>query len=251
MLTAERRQFILSLLKRDGKVIARQLSEELEISEDTIRRDLRDLAAEGLLQRVHGGALPTSPATTNFLSRKEQASSAKLVIARAAAQMVRNGQVVIIDGGTTNVQVARHLSPELRATIITNSPPVATILAEHAHIEVMLLGGSLYKHSLVTFGSAAIEALQMIRADLCLLGICSLHPEIGISTENVEEAHLKRAMIASSGEVVALASPEKLNTAAHYIIGSLSELTDIITERSVADETLVPYHDLGINIVRV
>ena len=250
MLTAERRQYILAVLQRDGKVVAKHLSEELSLSEDTIRRDLRDLADDGLLLRVHGGALPCSPATANFSARQEQSSVAKAAIAQAAARLVRDGQVVLLDGGTTNIQIAQHLPRELHATIITNSPPLAVALAEHPHIEVNMLGGRLFKHSIVTMGAATLEALHMIRADLYLLGICSLHPEFGISTINLEEAYLKRAMIACSAEVVALASSEKLNTAAPYIVGELSELNEIITEYSVPDEVLEPYRALGITMTR-
>ncbi len=250
MLTAERRQYILTILQRDGKVVARQLSEELRLSEDTIRRDLRDLATDGLLLRVHGGALPRSPAAAKFSARQALALSAKSAIARAAAQLVRDGQVVLMDGGTTNIQVAQHFAPDLHATIITNSPPLATTLVEHPHIEVILLGGQLYKHSVVTMGTATLEELHMVRADLYLMGICSLHPEFGISTDNLEEAYLKRAMMACSAEVVALASPEKLNTAASYIVGELRELSEIITERTVSDELLEPYRALGITVTQ-
>jgi DeoR/GlpR family transcriptional regulator of sugar metabolism len=250
MLTAERRQYILTILQRDGKVVAKQLSEELGLSEDTIRRDLRDLATDGLLLRVHGGALPRSPAAAKFSARQALALSAKSAIARAAAQLVRDGQVVLMDGGTTNIQVAQHFAPDLHATIITNSPPLATTLIEHPHIEVILLGGQLYKHSVVTMGAATLEELHMVRADLYLMGICSLHPEFGISTDNLEEAYLKRAMMVCSAEVVALASPEKLNTAASYIVGELRELSEIITERTVSDELLEPYRTLGITVTQ-
>lgn len=251
MLTAERRQYILAILQRDGKVIAKQLSEELSVSEDTIRRDLRDLAADGLLLRVHGGALPCSPANTNFSARQEQALSAKAAIAQAAARLVHDGQVVLLDGGTTNIRVAQSLPPELHATVITNSPPLAAVLAEHPNIETIMLGGRIFKHSAITMGVATVEELRMIRADLYLLGICSLHPEIGISTGNLEEAYLKRAMIACSAEVIALASPEKLHTAAPYVIGELRELSEIITEKTASEEVLEPYRALGISVTRI
>ncbi len=251
MLTAERRNYILDVLQRHGKVVAKQLSEELGLSEDTIRRDLRDLAADGLLLRVHGGALPCSPATANFSARQEQSPSAKAAIAQAAAHLIRNGQVVLLDGGTTNIQVAQHIPSDLHATIITNSPPLAAVLADHPYVDVIMLGGRLFKHSIVTMGTVTMEELRMIRADLYLLGICSLHPEVGISTGNLEEASLKRAMIACSAEVVALSSPEKLNTAAPYIVGELRELSEIITERTVSDKLLEPYRALGLTITRV
>jgi DeoR/GlpR family transcriptional regulator of sugar metabolism len=251
MLTAERKQYILGALRREGKVVAKALSDELGTSEDTIRRDLRDLAAEGLLQRVHGGALPISPAHASFAARREQATWAKRTIARRAAEVVRPGQVVLMDGGTTNVLVAEMLPRDLEATIVTNSPPLASVLASHSQVEVILLGGRLDKYSMVTLGEATLDALKMVRADLFLLGVCSLHPEVGMSTPNLEEAYLKRAMIANAAEVVALASPEKLNTAASYIVGPLTELSEIITERTVLDETLAPYRALGITVTRV
>jgi DeoR/GlpR family transcriptional regulator of sugar metabolism len=251
MLTAERRNYILGALRRDGKVVAKSLSDVLGTSEDTIRRDLRELASEGLLQRVHGGALPASPTAASFAARRELASTAKRAIARAAARLVRPGQVVLLDGGTTNVQVAELLPADLEATIVTNSPPLAAALADHPRVEVIVLGGRLDKHSAVTLGEATLEALGMVRPDLYLLGVCSLHPEIGVSTRNLEEAYLKRAMIACAAETVALASPEKLNTAAPYVVGPLTELSEILTDRAVPDDVLAPYRALGLTVTRV
>lgn len=250
MLTAERKQFILERLKQDGKVLATELSEELAVSEDTIRRDLRDLAAEGLLQRVHGGALPRSPAVGNYATRQQQAPHAKEAIARAAAGLIISNQVVLMDGGTTTLQVAEHLPHELRATVITHSPPIAVALADHPNIEVVLLGGKLYKESIVAVGAATVGDLRLVRADLFMLGVCSLHPEVGVSTANLEESHVKRAMIASSAEVVALASAEKLDTAAPFLVGPLDALTHLVTERIVSDATLRPYEQAGITVIR-
>jgi DeoR/GlpR family transcriptional regulator of sugar metabolism len=250
MLTVERRQHILETLRHDGKVLATELSVALHVSEDTIRRDLRELAEAGLLQRVHGGALPSSPASASYAARQQQAPSAKAAIARAAARLLRDGQVILLDGGTTTLQVAQHLPIDLRATVITNSPPIAVALAEHPEVEVILIGGRLYKRSLVTIGAATVEALRMVRADICMLGVCSLHPEAGISVPDLEEAHVKRAMIAGAAEVVALASAEKLGTAAPYIVGPLSELTHLVTERSVAEDSLAAYRALGVTVVR-
>ena len=250
MLTAERRRSIMQTLQREGKVYASELSKAMHVSEDTIRRDLRELASAGMLQRVHGGALPRSPATASFTERQQQAPEAKAAIAQAAIRLIHQDQVIILDGGTTPLQVAQQLPPDLRATVITHSPPIALALAEHPEIEVIVIGGKLYKHELVNVGAATVEAFRNIRADLCILGIGSLHPEVGISTSNLEEAYVKRAMIASAAEVVALTSAEKLGTAAPYIIGPLSDLTHIVTERSVPDEVLAPYRALGITLLR-
>ncbi len=250
MLTAERRQFILEILKRDRKVLSSELSAVLKVSEDTIRRDLRELALEGLLQRVHGGALPASPATASYTERQMQAPQEKAEIARAAAKLIRPGQVVILDGGTTTLQVVRYLPLDLAATIFTNSPPIAIALAEHPAIEVVMLGGQLYKKALVNVGAATIEALSTIRADICLLGACSLHPEIGISVQNLDEAHIKKAMISRSAEVVGLATAGKLDTAASYVVGSIRSLTYLVTAPTVSTEMLIAYKNLGLTLIR-
>lgn len=250
MLKEERQQQILEMLRREGKVLASELSGVLNISEDTVRRDLRDLAEAKLIQRVHGGALLRSPATASYAARQKQATTAKAEIAQVAARLIQPGQVVILDGGTTTLQLAQALPHDLKATIITNSPPIAVALAEHSGIEVILVGGRLYKNSLVAVGAETVETFRTFRADLCMLGICSLHPETGISVPALEEAQVKRAMIASSAEVVALASAEKLNTAAPYIVGPLSELTHLVTESGVSDEILAPYERLGITIIQ-
>src|SRR5437899_4285652 len=134
LLTRQRKQLILKKLKKDGQVVAKDVSHELGLSEDTIRRDLRELAHEGLLQRVHGGALPASPAVVNFAGREQLASSAKIAIGRAAAAMVHDDQVVILDGGTTTRELARHLRHDLRATVVTHSPTIAMELVEHPSV---------------------------------------------------------------------------------------------------------------------
>jgi DeoR/GlpR family transcriptional regulator of sugar metabolism len=250
MMTAERRRSIMQTLQREGKVYASELSKLWQVSEDTIRRDLRELAAAGELQRVHGGALPRLLAQASFIERQQHSTGAKVDIARAAMHFVRQDQVIILDGGTTPLQVAHHLPRDLRATVITHSPPVALALADYQAIEVILIGGKLYKHELVTVGAATVEAFRNIRADLCFLGIGSIHPAVGMSTFDLDEADVKRAMIASSAEVVALAPAEKLGMVAPYIIGPLSDLTHLVTERSVTSEELAPYQALGITIVR-
>ena len=140
MLTSHRKQHLLEVLRQSGQIVAKDLSEELGLSEDTIRRDLRELAAEGLLQRVHGGALPASPAMGDFAARLTVATDEKKAIGQAAAAMVHNGQVVILDGGTTAVQIARHFPPELKATVVTHSPTIAVELVSHRNIEVILIG---------------------------------------------------------------------------------------------------------------
>ena len=141
MLKEERQHLILDLLHKNGKVLAGELSQQLNVSEDTIRRDLRELDEAGKMVRVHGGGLPRSPARTNFSERMKQWPEAKTAISRAALQHIHDGQVVILDGSTTTLYLAENLPATLRASIITNSPVIADTLVEHNGVEVILVGG--------------------------------------------------------------------------------------------------------------
>ena len=250
VLTSQRKHHILKILRQSGQVIAKELSEELGLSEDTIRRDLRELAAEGLLQRVHGGALPSSPAIGNYSFRLNVATDEKKMIGSAAAAMVRAGQVVILDGGTTAVQIARHFSDGLKATVVTHSPTIAVELVEHQHIEVILIGGRLFKHSVVSVGAPAIEGIGRIRADIYFMGVTGVHPDFGLTTGDFEEAHVKRALCASAAETIVLASPEKLNAVSPYVIAPLREVTGMIVAASTKQKILVPYSRAGIAITK-
>ena len=248
MLTAQRKQHLMDLLRRDGRLVARTLSAQLGVSEDTIRRDLREMARDGLLQRVHGGALPASPAMGDIAARSQIAPGEKAAIGRAAAQLVQPGQVVFIDGGTTSIQLVRHLAPGFVATVVTHSPPVAVELAAHPGIDVIMLGGRLFRHSMVAVGAATIEAIGRLRADLYFMGVCSLHPEAGLSTGDFEEACVKRALCRAAAETIVLASAEKLSTASPYQVVGLPEIGGIVVPASADAALLAPYRQLGITI---
>jgi DeoR/GlpR family transcriptional regulator of sugar metabolism len=249
MLTEERRQAILERLRSDGKVVAAELSASLAVSPDTVRRDLQELADAGLLRRVHGGALPPAVGALPYAVRREQAPAAKAAIARATSRLLRDGQVILLDAGTTTLEVARHLPPELRATVITNSPPIAVELAEHPGVEVTVLGGVLDKEARALLGAATLEALRAVRPDVLVLGVCSLHPEVGITVTNLEEAYVKRAMIANAAEVIAVSSADKLGSAGPYVVAPIDELTHLVTERPGDAGQLAPYRALGIEVV--
>ena len=249
MLTEERRQLILGRLARDGKVVAADLSAELAVSPDTVRRDLRDLAEAGQLRRVHGGALPAAVGARPYAVRREQAPAAKEAIARATSSLLRQGQVILLDAGTTTLEVARGLPPDLDATVVTNSPPIAVALADHPTVAVTMLGGTLAKDAQAVVGAATVEALHSVRADVLVLGVCSLHPEVGITVMDLEESYVKRAMIRNAAEVVAVSSAEKLGSAGPYVVAPLDELTHLVTERSVPEDKLAEYRSLGIEVV--
>ena len=250
MLSRHRKNLILDSLKRDGQIVAKTLGTELGLSEDTIRCDLRELAASGQLQRVHGGALPASPAVVNLAGRQTQAQAEKIAIGRAAAGMLRTGQIVFIDGGTTCVHMARQLPLRLSATVVTHSPSVAVELVNHASIDVILLGGHLFKHSMVTLGAATIEAIARIRADTYFMGVTGVHIDAGFSTGDSEEAHVKRALMQQAAETIVLASPEKFGVASAYRIAPVEGASSIVTVRALEAKAVAPFAAKGVVIIR-
>ncbi|AWG31049.1 MULTISPECIES: DeoR/GlpR family DNA-binding transcription regulator [Burkholderia cepacia complex] len=250
MLTTQRKKAILDALARDGQVLAAELSVQFGVSEDTVRRDLRELAGEGLLQRVHGGALPASPAIAPFAQREALEATEKRRIARRAAQMIAPGQVAIVDGGTTSALLVSQLPADLRATIVTHSPSVAVALAAHPSIDVILIGGRLYKHSIVAVGATAMEGIARIHADLYFMGVTGVHPVAGLSTGDFEEAAIKRALAERAAETVVLASQSKLRAASQFVIGDLTLAQTIVVEKETDAALTKPIEAAGVTVVR-
>ena len=155
--------------------------------------------------------------------------------------------MIVLDGGTTALELARRLPPAYDGTVVTNAPPVASALASHPRAEVVLIGGRLLKDAQVAVGAATVEALHTVRADVCVLGICSLHPDAGVTTLDDEEAHVKRAMVASSAEVIALATADKLRSASPWVVAQLADIDHLVTDGD--DELTRPYATAGINVV--
>ncbi len=250
MLTSQRKKLILTRLARDGQIIAKALSKELGTSEDTIRRDLRELAQEGKLQRVHGGALPASPAVETLAARRGVSFDDKTALGRAGAALIQPGQVVILDGGTTTTQLARCLPLDLRATVVTHSPTIAVELAEHPHVEVILLGGRLFKHSMVTVGASTIKAAGQIHADLYFMGVTGVHSKAGLSTGDFEEASVKRALHECAAETVVMASSEKLGAASPYVICGADEIAVLLVPKATPTEAFKDFVALGVSVIR-
>jgi DeoR/GlpR family transcriptional regulator of sugar metabolism len=230
MLAAERKREILARAGRDGRVVVAELVAGLSVSEDTIRRDLQELAAQGLLYRVHGGALASPPEALPFDRRLEIAHDEKVALAAAAVPLLESARTLVIDGGTTTLEVARRLPSHWDGIVVTNAPPVAAALAVHPKAEVVVVGGRLLKGEQVTVGPVAVDAFRAIRADACVLGVCAFDPEAGVTTGNDEEAQVKRAMIACSAQVVALATRDKLHTANPWVVASLDEIDHLVTD---------------------
>jgi DeoR/GlpR family transcriptional regulator of sugar metabolism len=249
MLTAERRQAILERLSTDGKVVASELVETLGVSDDTVRRDLRELDAQGLVRRVHGGALPPAPTVNpRFVERRKVDPVRKAAIGAAAATLVRPGSVLLLSGGTTVLEFARRLPDGLHATVLTTGPDVAAALADHAGLEVVMIGGRVQPDTHTVIGPDAVDAVRGVRADLCVLGVCSLHPEAGLTQLDREEAIVERAMIASSARVATLTGADKLGFAGPWPVAEATDIDVLVTD--APSEVTAPYASLGIEVVR-
>jgi len=249
MLTGQRKSLILARLQRDGRVIAKDFAGELDVSEDTIRRDMREMAAAGLLTRVHGGALPISPDLPDFSARKSRASTEKQALAARAVEIVKPGQMVFLDGGTTNTEIARLLPQNLGLVVVTHSPTIAVDLEQRGDIEVLLIGGRLYRHSMVAVGAIAAEAIGRLRPDLFFLGATALHAQHGATTGDPEEAAIKRLIASVSAETFLCVTVDKLDALSPCQILPLSDLSGVVVGRDVEAERLAPYRTAGVSLM--
>ena len=249
MLKEERFQIILNQLGKDQKVHLGLLSNLLNVSEDTVRRDIKELADQGLLKPVRGGAVPHAPGPHHFRDRIDYGNEQKKIVARKALRFLKDDQVVIFDGGTSAMLIAQMLPKDIRLTVITNSFPIANILEDHEKVEVLFAGGRLMKKSFVTTGNETIRFFKKFRPDICLLGICSIHVDLGVTGPDYEESEVKKAMIESSGEVIALSTIEKLGTAEAYYVCPANQLTTIVTDQPDESEEFLIYKKIGIEIV--
>jgi DeoR/GlpR family transcriptional regulator of sugar metabolism len=250
VLKEERQRRILDLLASEGRVLAAELPERLGVSGYTVRRDLEELAGGGYLRRVHGGAVPRSPVGATYAEREGQSVEGKRAVARAAATLLAPGEVAIVDGGTTALALVEEIPASHRGTFVTHSPLVAAALARRDGADVVLVGGRLDPGPMVAVGAETIRAYRQIAADVCFLGVWSLHAEAGISGRYHEEAEVRRLLVERADRVVGLASREKLGTVSAFASAPATALTHIATEPDVPEEHLAPFRELGIEVVQ-
>lgn len=218
MLSAERMERIRRELATHGSVLAGEQAVRFGVSEDTVRRDLRELARAGLCRRVYGGAIAAAPETGPLAVRLDQEGEAKTLLAEAAVRLVRPGQTIFIDSSSTNVAIARALPADLELTVATNAPSVAAALEGHVRVRLIVLGGLLDRDKGACVGGSTLRMIDEMRADLLFLGTCGIHATRGATAFDHEEAEVKRAMARNSDVLAAAVTNGKLDTAAPFKI---------------------------------
>jgi DeoR/GlpR family transcriptional regulator of sugar metabolism len=249
MLKKERQAYILHQVNLHNKVLSSSLCTEINVSEDTIRRDLQELAVDGKVIKVHGGALSHSFNQVYFPAVGVYSQNQKKKIAQKAIGLISNGMFVLTSGGTTIIELARSLPAQLRATFISGSIPAILEYMQHPNIEVILIGDKISKNSKITVGSEAIAKIKQIKADICFIGTNAIDAKHGITDNDWEVVQLKRAMIESSKKVVCLSIAEKINSVQPIRVCGLDDINILITELAEDDPLLKPYVDAGIKVL--
>jgi DeoR/GlpR family transcriptional regulator of sugar metabolism len=248
MLKRERQAFILHQVNLHNKVLSTDLSQKINVSEDTIRRDLAELASLGKIIKVHGGAL-SKPFHNFFQHSGIYSLHEKRIIAQKAVDLIKDGMFVLTTGGTTIIELARSLPEGLRATFITGSLPAAFEYMQHPGIDVIIIGDKLSKNSHLTVGAEAIAKIKQFNADLCFLGTNAIDIEHGFTDNDWEVAQVKKAMIESSANVVSLTIAEKLNSHQNIQVCDLKKINTLITELLPDDGLLQPYVENGLQVI--
>jgi DeoR/GlpR family transcriptional regulator of sugar metabolism len=249
MLKKERQAYILHQVNLHNKVLSSALCTEIHVSEDTIRRDLQELAEEGKVIKVHGGALSHSFNQVYFPTNGIYSQNQKKVIAEKAIRLIQDGMFVLTSGGTTVIELARSLPPQLKATFISGSIPAILEYMHHPNIEVILIGDKISKNSKITIGTEAIAKIQQMRVDLCFLGTNAIDTEHGVTDNDWDVVQLKKAMIESSKKVICLTIAEKINSEQPITVCGLDEIDILITELPPEDPLLRPYVEAGIKVL--
>jgi len=247
----ERQQIILERLARRGRVLAGDLAREFGASEDTIRRDLRELAAAGRCRRVYGGALPLSPASGPLAERRGEAPQRKAALGRAAAALARPGQILFFDAGSTNAAIARALPAGLDLTVATNAPDIAADLVGKPGVELIVVGGRVDPRCGGALGARALRDARELRVDLAFLGACAVDAEAGLAAFDAEEAEFKRLIAEGANTVAAAVTTDKLGTGAPFAVAPVSRLTHLVVEADAPESALAPLRRAGVAVHRV
>ncbi|MHB8862207.1 MAG: DeoR/GlpR family DNA-binding transcription regulator [Pirellulaceae bacterium] len=250
LFSQERRGRILELIRERKKITVHALCQLLEVSPATVRSDLRDLDREGLLVRTHGGAMEKSRASFEQVSSRRSAENlaAKQAIAAAARQHVADGDTILLDTGTTTVELARLLGSIRHLTVVTNDLEIARILEGTAGVDVLLLGGMVRKGYHCTVGPTGLRAVEDLRADTAFMATNSLSLEAGATTPDLQQAEIKKAMLSVARKSILLCDSSKIGRDSFVRFASLEQIDMLITEK-LSDQDRAAMEQQGIEVV--
>lgn len=240
MLKEERQAYIIKQINVHNKVLSSDLSVQLAVSEDTVRRDLNELAESGKILKVYGGALSKS-FHYPFQQNDVYAKDAKKIIVHKTMNLIKSGMVLLAGGGTTMIEWARSVPDNIECTVFTVSPLVGLELTERAGVEVILIGGQLSKNSHINTGALTINLLADIKVDLCIMGTNGLSAEGGVTESDWEVVQVKKAMIKSSQKTAVISISEKLGSVQKMKICGLNAISYLITDLDPSDSILASY----------
>ncbi len=249
MLKSDRHAFILHQVNLHNKILCTDLCKQIKVSDDTIRRDIQQLADEGRLIKFHGGALSSSFHHGYDSSEFAYAYTQKKIIAQKTISLIKDGMFILTTGGTTIIEMAKALPLELHATFISGSIPALAEYMVHPNIEVIAIGDKVSKHSKITVGTEAIMRLKDLKVDMCILGISAVNPENGVSDNDWEVVHVKKAMIECSKKLICLTISEKLNSQQPLPVCDTKRIDTLITELEPDHPLLRPYVEAGIKVM--
>jgi DeoR family transcriptional regulator of aga operon len=253
MLSEERRRAILQVIQEDGRVVVRDIARRFHISVITIRKDLEFLHQQGQLERTHGGALPvkTGALMDSSIQEKERLHrQEKTRIAAAATRMIRKGQVIILDSGTTTTAIARSCRHVKNLTVITNAINIGAELAD-SPVEVILTGGTLRKNSFSLVGPLAEESLRKLSADLLFLAVDGFDVRYGLTTPNLLEARVNRAMAESARRTVVVCDSSKFGRRSLSLILPTSAVHETITDKNISKRDLTMIREAKVEVTLV
>jgi len=251
MFPEERRRRIVEILDRKQTVSVVELCALFGVSDMTIRRDLRKLDAQGLLRRTHGGAVSLQPAPSDlsYRARERTQVAEKDAIGRKAAEMIQDGETIILDSGTTVARLAHYLRDKRDLRIITNSVHVINELAQAEGITVIATGGTLRETTISFVGPLAESALRRFHADKLFLATVGLTPEQGLTNSNLYEAEVKATMIEVADEVILLADHTKFGQVSYAVVAPVDVLDVIVTDSGLPQEVRAEYEHRGIRLI--
>ncbi|WP_426688497.1 transcriptional repressor AgaR [Rhodanobacter ginsengiterrae] len=255
LLVEERRRLIVELVEKQGRATVEELATRFGTSTVTIRADLDALARSSAIARSHGGALPVAAAThdTPLNIKETRWHAQKLRIGQAAAKMIRDGETIILDSGSTTVEIARQIRQMKfeSLTVITNALNIAMELTGLPQIRVMMLGGLLRQTSYSLVGPDAEQALAKLSADRLFLGVDGLDPEVGVTTPDPLEAALNALMIRVSRQSIAVLDASKMGQRSLSVITPVKNLDMVISDSSAPAETVEALRAAGVQVVLV